>query len=41
LLPRSLRLQKQQAIAQSLRDRQSSTYVQFAQMVRELAGVTP
>jgi hypothetical protein len=41
LLPRSLRLQKQQAIAQSLRDRHSSTYVQFAQMVRDLAEVSP
>lgn len=41
LLPRSLRLLKNQKAAQTLRDQHSSAYARFAQVVRELAGVAP
>lgn len=41
LLPRSLRLQKHASAAQNLRNQHSSAYAQFAQVVRELAGVAP
>ncbi|HUS19070.1 MAG TPA: hypothetical protein VMZ25_05435 [Terriglobales bacterium] len=39
LFPRSLRLQKNAGSTQSLREQYSSEYAQFAQIVRELAGV--
>ncbi len=41
LLPRSLRLQKHQAAADTLRTQHSTVYRQFAHIVREFAGVVP
>ena len=41
LLPRSLRLQKYQAAADTLRSQRSAAYLRFAEVVRELAGTTP
>lgn len=41
LLPRSLRLQKHQAAATAMRTQRTTIYLQFAEIVRELAGSTP
>lgn len=41
LLPRSLRLQKQQAALEATRTERSPYYEQFARIVRELAGASP
>lgn len=41
LLPRSLRLQKQQAVLDALRAERSPYYEEFARIVRELAGASP